>query len=230
MKMGNRRRRTKLGPSEVKSVWQWGGFTGEVERKTQTLRGGQRARVISVTASEGKLKREERSFTRGCSKFLLRLDVRNSHQKSVAQEEACVCVSIKVWVLGSRGWGQRLSRRVCVSINLSVSLTSSTNWFHHQHPGCDFLSVFGESFPSTSFSLPFLLKPKVNSLPIRLGEKRPKSTSCLLSVIMWGWVHSTQASAAPCPQCHHTQNLSYTKFKPGHGTRGEGWGEKEKKV
>lgn len=57
--------------------------------------------------------------------------------------------------------------------------------------------------------------------PHETGKIRPKSTSCLLSVIMRGWVQSAQASSAPCPQCHHTQTLlcQVCQFKLGSGRK-----------
>lgn len=121
---------------------------------------------------------------------------KRSHQKTVAQE---VCA----------GGGDDVS--YCVCVYKPVSKSPALCKLPPSSPPKIRMTVFVH-LSSPSHPLGRLFSCQSELSPHQTGGGGGgggviglKSASCLLSVIMRGWVRSAQASSAPCPQCHHTQ-------------------------
>lgn len=153
------------------------------QRETQSKTGDQ------FDSLREKSKKRRDIFNQGLLEVLIKTYCKKDHIKRLSLNKKCLGVGT-------------MSVSVCLCVYKPVAKTLC-NIVNTQNKDDTFCPSSDCLPPSFSSSLPFL---EVNSLsPHQTGKIGIKATSCLLSVIMRGWVRSTQASPAPCPQCHHTQ-------------------------
>lgn len=121
---------------------------------------------------------------------------------------------------------------VCVykPVSESHSSTQTASIVNTQNKDDSFCpsSIFRPSSPSLSSPPAFSSCAKVNSLPITQGENRAKSTSCLLSVIMRGWVCSNPGRLCTLPPVPPHTNLSLPRVPVKTGPWHRRSGAKEK--